>query len=809
MIPGDHLQFLYYCWLAGDMLTGKTPLFHNLYEFNTGDDRARFQPDPYFIPFSLVYTAGSWLGGRAFGWNLTGFLSIWLTLLMTWILVRRYTLSEWISGVSAIVAIALPFRWICLLGGSPSGFAMMWIPVVWLGIDLAVREYSVRGGFLAGVAVLFSCWTDMHVFFFAVLTIPAWCIIALIYRTEFGWKRLDSYIHLFKALIPVILLTALALGFPSLMKWLAEFKTGLATAADMVGKRSLREVTLYSPNWKGFFTWHRPGSSGLIYIGYTVVLFLVTGGLTLLWQSIREWKRHWRSLLILALLCIGITGIGCLALGTRGPAHGAMLKLCRLIIPPYGMIRQPAKIFCLMPSFLSVALAMALTALVNLKKRGWRFVIPVIFVSLIITEYALRVNPTVSLLENQQQAYAAVANDAAVEGKAPRALVIPLWPGDSHYSSVYQYFASLYRVRMINGYTPFIKQDYFDNVFRRFESINQGDLSDDQIQALLDMNINTILVHEDLFPEKVSPFPVTFTLRQLLNHPRLRLLEQDGRVWAFKILPEPVEKKEILSHWDIFGSARKWEAESCRREHTATMADPATGGNAFIALAEPGAWMGTTQVRVGRAPNLRWLVRARGAGTLSAHLVAEGRTKCQIPLAIDTSNWIWLTIPVTTHDTYSLIALKLERQQGVIDIDSILLTAGQWQSPKVGQDVSIPGPCFFHAGYINRDHDSVVLKKDRDPKALVFYGPKLPLEKGRYQVQFIFRTEAPEGTELGQYNIRRGVSPPGRINWTPVKAGQPARTTFIQDENLIMHLEFLFFRNADMEIDRVIFTRLE
>src|ERR1035437_2007041 len=45
LVPGDHLQFMYYCWLAGDMAAGKTPLFYNLYEFNTGNDRERFEPD--------------------------------------------------------------------------------------------------------------------------------------------------------------------------------------------------------------------------------------------------------------------------------------------------------------------------------------------------------------------------------------------------------------------------------------------------------------------------------------------------------------------------------------------------------------------------------------------------------------------------------------------------------------------------------------------------------------------------------------------------------------------------------------------
>ena len=34
MEPGDHLQLMYHFWLFKDMLTGHTPWFHNLYEFN-------------------------------------------------------------------------------------------------------------------------------------------------------------------------------------------------------------------------------------------------------------------------------------------------------------------------------------------------------------------------------------------------------------------------------------------------------------------------------------------------------------------------------------------------------------------------------------------------------------------------------------------------------------------------------------------------------------------------------------------------------------------------------------------------------
>ena len=42
MIPGDHLQLLYHFWLFSDMISGHTPFFHNLYEFNSGNDSERY-----------------------------------------------------------------------------------------------------------------------------------------------------------------------------------------------------------------------------------------------------------------------------------------------------------------------------------------------------------------------------------------------------------------------------------------------------------------------------------------------------------------------------------------------------------------------------------------------------------------------------------------------------------------------------------------------------------------------------------------------------------------------------------------------
>lgn len=811
---------MYYCWLAGDMATGKTPLFFNLYEFNTGNDRERFEPYAYYIPFSLIYAASAWLGGRAFGWNLAGFISLWLTYLLTWLLVRRWTRSEWVAAVAALLGIVLPFRWINLFGGSPAGFAMTWIPAILLGVDLAIREDRVRGGVLAGAALLLASWGDSHVFFFGALAVPVWSIVAFAGRTDFQWRQGASYRRLVLALLPIGLFAVVALLFPFLMKGLYRAVIGLAPVAHDVGPRTFREIMLFAPDWQGFFGMNIRGTSTHIYLGVLIPAFITAGWLVLVRRTWGDWRTHGRKLIVLVLMILAMVAIMLLALGPRGPEHGLLFRICRLIIPPYAMIRQPAKIFCLMPSFLAVASAFSLMALLQLRAgRAWRILVPIVFAGLILWDYPRQCHPTISLLEKKQGAYAAVAADTAgaadAAGQAiPRALVLPLWPGDSHYASIYQYFASIYRVRMINGYNPFIKQGYFEDVFRRFESVNQGGLSEDQVNRLLGMHIRYILLHENLFPEKVSPFPVTATLQQLLRHPRLELLRQDGSVWAFKIMDLPRAKSAPLPAGDILFPARRFEMEKTVAERRVTVIkSPATGGRAYVALTETNASLRTTPIRVASVSNLHWLVRVRGQGTLGGELMTDERVTALAPLKVQAAEWTWLNISVPAFQGFAALSLKLVLQAGAVDLDLSLLTAGPWRQMKPGDSAILPAALFFHAGHIDLKSGSVIFRRDYDRQGYVFYGPKLPLPRGTYEINVAFTSPAAPGTELGVINLEQNEAIMGGGGaFRPISviyAGRPASVQWRQYENLPFNLALDYNAASDLEIQRITIKRLE
>jgi len=799
MIAGDHLQLLYHFWLAGDMISGRTPPFLDLYQFNTGRDEDCFRRSAFFMPYSLIYTIAAWVGGQAFGMNLAAFLSLWLGTLFTWRLVRRYTEHESTAAAVALLALWFPYRWGNLLGGSPAGLAMSWIPGLLLGLDTWVRHGSLKGSILTGLALLFAAWGDAHVLFFGVLIAPCWCVLVALTTPGIASEWHQAARQRIVALWPATL-GLIAAGLYRLWKLQA-----IAESAAKV--RSLTEVLLYSPTWQGMFWSNAPSLSRRIYIGWILTAWILGGALILLLRRPRRVRS--RSLTTLFLLILGTVLVVVLALGIRGPGHGLLPRLVRQIIPPYKMIRQPAKIFVLMPSLLAVGAGIALGGWASLfPKPWWRYACLCLFTVSIAADYRKQVATSICLLDTKQEAYAAVAEDAASRGEVPRALAVPLWPGDSHWSSLYQHYASLYRVRMLNGYSPTATRDYFDKVFRGFDSVNKGQLSDRQLAALHGMGLHYIVLHENAFPEKVSPFPVGLTLKRLLNHTRLQLLAQSGEVWAFRILPSPEARTEVASDWQTFFPTRRWELEGCPTSGGRRASDPSAGNGSFLLVDTAGASVVTARrpnpPRTDHAPDMRWLLRARGQGQLTAESVVGNRTNRVERLDLDTPKWTWFDVATGAFPGQERVKLRLRLAQGRAELDTAILVAGKWPRLGIGESFEVPAPCFFHAGYTELASNRVIMRPDRDFAGRVFYGPRLPLEPGSYRIDFRFSSPAPAGTELGTFDV---TVPGGPAAGTSVVVGRAARLDVDVRVNLPIRVSFVYSRDAPIVIGSVVFSR--
>jgi len=848
LIPGDHLQLLYHFQLVSEMLRGRIPWLHNVYEFNTGDDAARREPRHYYVPFSIGYAVFSWVTGRACAWNLTGLLSVWLTYLFTWLLVGRYTRARAVAAAVAALALALPYRWVLLLGGSPAGFGMMWVPAVMLGLDLAVRELRVGGAVLAGFALLFARLCDVHVFFFSALLCPVWCLLALSARAQLPGRRLREWARLAVCLLPFVALAVLALSYSF---WRGRELTG-STIPD---GRGLGEVALGSPLWSHFWRWRASGLASHVYLGYALLVLMAAGLLaffrgvregavsvsdacpysspsTLLRPSLRSGYGGQaiptaRARLQVALLLAMLAGVLVLALGTNGPFGGKLLVAVRKLIPPYAQVRQPVKIFCVLPTVLAVNLAVLGSALSGAlgRSRARRAVLWCLLAAIML-EFRCQIRTTVCRLPAEQSAYAAVAADAREREVLPRVLALPIWPGDSSWTSIPQYYVSLYRIRMLNGYSPIVRTEYLDNVFLPLKSANKGWLTDAQLALLQGMKIDYVVLHENAFPERVSPFSVWFTLRRLLNHPRLALLAQADGVWAFRILHRVRTSQALqaladpyvadvagmfpkgggvpaasVGAWNIYSPARSFAARHCPRQKTQRREED---GTRYLSLEEPGARVTTKPTGMSEAPDLRWLIRARGHGSLVVDLLLDGEVlrKEQVPL--DRDAWDWTAVPVGALPRYGRVAVRVAHAAARVDLDLLILAAGRWPELAAGESLEIPAICLFHAGCGDAATGSVTFRRDADPADIICYGPGLPLPAGRYRLDAAFAAEEGEAV-LGDVSVDCAG---GRTEWQVVRPGSVS-VEFLHGANVPVRFNFRFRRAVDATLEKIVFVRVE
>ena len=804
MMPGDHLQLMYHFWLLQDFVSGDTPWFHNLYEFNEGDDAERYEPGTYFFPFSGVYAILAAIGGRSFGWNLTGLFSLWMTVYLTWLYLRRWGDQHFTTLLLAGLTIMFPYRWVTLFGGSPTGFAMAVVPLLFLGMDIAIRDRKISGGILAGLAIFFACWTDTHVFFFVTVASPLVALLSLIRDDTFRIKDKTCYIAYFKALIPVPILLAAAF-------WInTTISSGIAEAGHKA--RTPEETIPFTPAASGLWTsdcYIAPDNH--VYFGWMMFGTLVALAVIVIAARIRKGSDLNRHLILIGILGASILLVILSALGPKEPLlDGRLWNWTRKLIPPYQMVRQTDKVFCLLPTLLALALLIGLQAaqkLIPLKRTLWPL-LTALLIGAIAVDYNAQTSPAISGIRETHPVYAAVADDAKENKTEPRAIILTIWPGESHYGSIYMHYCSLYNIRMINGYTPFPSKRYIDDVFHFYEPMNMGYVTDEHLDRLLEVGIEYVLVHENLFEEKVSAFPVAHTLHRLMNHPRLDILEVGEGVWGFKIRAEAQSKETLKPEWNTFFAARRWETEGLERFGVVMTTNTTVGGAGYLTMADPDAWIKTHATGLAETPDLSWWVRVRGQGSIAAGMTAGDSA---IPLGIhefNTEDWHWLKIPASGIPRYDNWRIHLRQTNGAPEVDLIILMAGSWKQPAIGESVSIPPALFFHGGSTSLENNHITLEPENEIEAIRLYGPKLPLDPGNYVVTMKY--DVPDGTPpdtlVGEIDVRWIDHIANELR--PVYAAEFGTYEFTQTSNLPINFCFVYKRTTPMTITGIQIRRI-
>jgi len=139
-------------------------------------------------------------------------------------------------------------------------------------------------------------------------------------------------------------------------------------------------------------------------------------------------------------------------------------------------------------------------------------------------------------------------------------LEIPLWPGDSHYSSLYEYYITKDQIKRVNGYSPIVSRKYIEKIFKPLENLNLGVMGDREYHILKDIHVDYLTVHNniDVFRPKVASnyfsdqksFPPLWvshkeydpywTARRLMNSKYVTFVEKDKYkgIYLFKLVQD-------------------------------------------------------------------------------------------------------------------------------------------------------------------------------------------------------------------------------------------------------------------------------
>jgi hypothetical protein len=788
-VQGDYLQFYYYLWLVRDRLLAGASFLRDPYQFAV--DGPRLNLPNTFLPFALPFVALSAAGPRV-AYNALVLFSFPLAGLATALLARRYGIGRTAAVVGGVVFACLPYRVGALLGGHPAGLAFGLVPLALWGLEAALAG-SVAGGAWCGAALLSLAIVEPHFFYFAALGLPVYLVarLGLPGATRDVWGARPAGRTLALAAAAAIGMAALAvlarrgwtpswpdrlavaavIGAGALAAWpcvaglwraRAGWRTalsgraGAALACAAIGAvagagfmmllrqmllkrsvsgagRTLYEVLLFSPLPGDLVTRVNPFAAKSVYLG-AVALALALAGTAFLVR--RPPAPRARVVWLFPPLLVLATA---LSLGPRLPGV-PLFEAAFQLVPFWNFVRQPAKFMVVAGLAAAILAAFGVEAALRGPggRRGARRIgIALALAVLVAAEYHPWRPTGVSILPAQGSAH------EAIRALGPRALWIPVWPGDSAYSAVYLHATTLTRVPMLNGYSAWVDRAYVTDVYRALEAINLGAVGEAEYAALRRHRVSQVIFDRDAFPLKVSAFGPAFTLASLRQSPFLELAHapRDGdALWVFRVRERPappVSGDAPRSPLGIY-----WEAESLlRRTGDLLDAGEASNGRLVAAVAgrHPAGFLGYGQYRLLPAGPFRAVFRVRGEGS-----------GVELQVATDGARRIVASRPVRLGSRAGFQEIEVEFSlaaptvveyrvswdgTGVAEFDAVAVTFADVPDPLATVEVEALG----HELAERRDPDASGgvaghAEPARSPEDAVWSGPLRRYPAGRYRL---------------------------------------------------------------------------
>ncbi len=344
------------------------------------------------------------------------------------------------------------------------------------------------------------------------------------------WKKGLSLRRMLSALLPAILLGALAAGYVyGEKKFLMK---DIYTSSK--GGRTIRDVRLFSPRPEDIFVRHNADGDRNIYLGAcAAVLVLAAVGAAAARLGRGGDARDGIRVGFMALVLVLGYGL------SIGPSLGGVLPIYEFAykyIPFFKYPRASAKLMVLVAPALAVLAGWSVRELERRKPRGW---ISPAFTAAAAAVVFFDFVPSgpigISLLDREHPVYEQVKEEF---GDGVR-LELPIFPGDSHQSGKYEYYTTISRVPMVNGYSPLVTNRYVNEVFDPLRNMNVGEMRPEQYNLLKRMGVTCVVLHEDIYFYKVSPFPGYLAAQNLAVSPYLERVTSARGATLYRVLDAP------------------------------------------------------------------------------------------------------------------------------------------------------------------------------------------------------------------------------------------------------------------------------
>jgi len=349
---------------------------------------------------------------------------------------------------------------------------------------------------------------------------------------------------------------------------------------------------------------------------------------------------------------------------------------------------------------------------------------------------------------------------ATLRAEGRRVVNVPLWAGDSAWSSVYLYTVTRTRVPMVNGYSPLVPRRYVAEIFRPLQGLNVGELGPAEYALLARLGVTHLLLDRALFPPEVSPFPSALTRDRLRLSPALELEVAADPLWLYRLTgrpPGPVPA--ATSPVGVF-----FEAERLPRGTGAVALDAAASGGAVAAARRgvdaPG-FLAFGPYRLLPAGAWRARFRVRGAGLDLDVAADEGRRVVARQAVPALAGWHEVEVAFAL-DRAAVLEYRV-RWDGGADaaVDWVSVVAADRPDPEWAFEVEDlphrlgerpdPAASGGRAGYA---HPVESMKTD------LVTGPAREYPAGRYRLTLRARAEGPASGPLLRLTV---TEPQGRL----------------------------------------------